>query len=207
LKPDDNPDKNLNKTFYRDQVNKVANVVKEIIYGLHPDEKRRITKSYPGKLQLDFFENVKQSDAKKFSTPKKLTGRFIIPFLLGLLFIVALFLIIPRLIPAFRKQPAGDEKIKKAIAVMPVLNFTGNAKLDWIADMIQNDLTGQLQGINNLIVRPRQTTLQFRSSNESVKSIAQKLGAEHLIESSIKGTEDKLVVEIRVVEAFPEEKF
>ena len=37
LKPSDNPDKNLNKTFYRDQINKVANAVKDIIYGLHPD--------------------------------------------------------------------------------------------------------------------------------------------------------------------------
>lgn len=27
----DNPDKNLNKTFYRDQINKVANAVKEVI--------------------------------------------------------------------------------------------------------------------------------------------------------------------------------
>jgi hypothetical protein len=31
LKPSDNPDKNLNKTYYRDQINKVANAVKEII--------------------------------------------------------------------------------------------------------------------------------------------------------------------------------
>ena len=31
LNPSDNPDKNLNKTLYRDQINKVANAVKEII--------------------------------------------------------------------------------------------------------------------------------------------------------------------------------
>src|SRR5512140_1366880 len=34
LKPSDNPDKNLNKTYYRDQINKVANAVKEIISAL-----------------------------------------------------------------------------------------------------------------------------------------------------------------------------
>jgi hypothetical protein len=34
LKPSDNPDKNLNKTYYRDQINKVANAVKEIITAL-----------------------------------------------------------------------------------------------------------------------------------------------------------------------------
>ena len=34
LTPSDNPDKNLHKTFYRDQINKVANAIKEIIRGL-----------------------------------------------------------------------------------------------------------------------------------------------------------------------------
>jgi hypothetical protein len=31
LKPSDNPDKNLNKTYYRDQINKVANAVKLLL--------------------------------------------------------------------------------------------------------------------------------------------------------------------------------
>ncbi len=34
LTPSDNPDKNLHKTFYRDQINKVANAIKEIISGM-----------------------------------------------------------------------------------------------------------------------------------------------------------------------------
>ena len=34
LTPSDNPDKNLHKTFYRDQINKVANAIKEIVRGL-----------------------------------------------------------------------------------------------------------------------------------------------------------------------------
>ena len=32
LKPSDNPDKNLNKTYYRDQINKVANCSKRDYY-------------------------------------------------------------------------------------------------------------------------------------------------------------------------------
>ena len=46
LNPSDNPDKNLNKTYYRDQINKVALSIREIISGLKvepdiaPDKKR-----------------------------------------------------------------------------------------------------------------------------------------------------------------------
>ena len=53
LTPSDNPDKNLNKTFYRDQINKVANTIKEIIYSVHPDEKKRATRTYQTREQAD----------------------------------------------------------------------------------------------------------------------------------------------------------
>ncbi len=39
---EENPHDNLNRTIYRNQVNKVANAIKEIIYGLHPDEKKKL---------------------------------------------------------------------------------------------------------------------------------------------------------------------
>src|SRR5512140_3641117 len=34
LNPSDNPDKNINKTYYRDQVNKIASAIKEVMGGL-----------------------------------------------------------------------------------------------------------------------------------------------------------------------------
>lgn len=38
LTPADNPEKNQNKTYYRDQINKVANAVKELVYAIrYPD--------------------------------------------------------------------------------------------------------------------------------------------------------------------------
>ncbi len=39
LSPSDSPEKNINKTFYRDQINKVANAVKEIVFGIKYKDK------------------------------------------------------------------------------------------------------------------------------------------------------------------------
>jgi len=207
LTPQDNPDKNLNKTYYRDQINKVANAVREIIYGLHPEEKKRITKTYQTRTQDGFPEGQPAQAEYKPGRPIWMTGKFVIPAAIVLLAIIAMVFIIPRLQRGAGGSSSPDETIKKAIAVMPVSNFTGDPELTWIADMIQSDLTGQLQGISNLIVRPKQTTLQFRSSEEPVQEIANKLSVNNLVETSIKGTEDNLQVEIMVVEAFPEEKY
>ncbi len=207
LKPDDNPDKNLNKTYYRDQINKVANAVKEIIYGMHPDEKKRVTKTYTTRSQEGYTTGTRRPSAEKPFPSKQLTSKLMAPIALGIIIILGIVFLIPELIRNAGKQTAEDETLRKAIAVMPVANFTGNPELAWIAEMIQSDLTGQLQGISNLIVRPKQTTMQFRGSEEPIQEIAKKLSVNNLIESSIKGTEDNLQVEIRVVEAFPEERY
>jgi TolB-like protein/tetratricopeptide (TPR) repeat protein len=45
LRPDDNEDKNLNKTRYRNQVNKVANSIKEILYSIQNPEKKNLSAS------------------------------------------------------------------------------------------------------------------------------------------------------------------
>jgi tetratricopeptide (TPR) repeat protein len=206
LKPDDNPDKNLNKTFYRDQINKVANAIKDVIYGLHPDPRKRATKSY----QTDTLhgEHGKQT---KYIQEKSVHGisrrsKSILFGSLGLLLVLAFIFFIPKLIQKPNTKASAAELVKKAIAVLPVGNLTGNPDLEWIADAIQSDISGKLSGISRLIVRPDQSTLQFRNSEEPLQQIAKKLKVNNIIQSSIKGTEDNLKVEVRLIEAFPEEK-
>lgn len=55
LMPSDNPEKNQNKTYYRDQVNKVANGVKELIYAV----------KYPGRANEPVIDSAKpEADTK-----------------------------------------------------------------------------------------------------------------------------------------------
>ncbi len=207
LKPGDNPDKNLNKTFYRDQINKVANAVKDIIYSLHPDEKKRATKSYQTSMQAGQIEGKPLSVAETFAPPKRIPGKYIASAIFGLLVIVVLIIFIPKLFQKTKSELSSGELIKKAIAILPVSNFTGNSDLDYIASGIQDALCGQLGQISNLIVRPRSSTLQFRDSEEPIQQIAKKLSVNNIVESSIKGSEDNLQIEVRLIEAFPDEKY
>ena len=203
LTPIDIPEKNLNRTYYRDQINKVANAVKETIYALHPDERLRAVKSYQTRAQAGYPDEQAGPLYEKKST----TRRYLETAILSLLFILALAAVLLKLMDRKEGKALADEEVRKSIAILPVSNFTGNPELAWIADMIQSDLTGQLQGISHLTVRPKQTTMQFRNSNEPIQEIAKLLSVNNLVESSIKGTEDKLQVEIMVVEAFPVDKY
>lgn len=207
LKPSDNPDKNLNKTFYRDQINKVANAVKDVIYGLHPDPKKRPSKSYQTSTLTGYSDAQIKSISEKPVHSIRLSGRNILFGILALLLILALIIIIPKLIRKSANEISTTETINKAIAVLPVSNLTGNPELEYIADAIQDDITGKLGSISSLDVRPRSSTLQFKGSKESTQQMAKKLSVNSMIESSIKGTEGNLQIEVGLIEAFPEEKY
>jgi hypothetical protein len=89
LKPADNPDKNLNKTFYRDQINKVANAVKDVIYAVHPDPKKRATKSYQT-TTIPVHSPVQASSiTEKAVQGKRLTSNTILWSTFGILFLAA----------------------------------------------------------------------------------------------------------------------
>jgi tetratricopeptide (TPR) repeat protein len=207
LKPDDNPDRNLNKTFYRDQINKVANAIKDIIYGLHPDPKKRATKSYQTGTGFGYSNGRSESYPEKpvaglrFSRKTTLFGSLMI------LLILAMILFIPKMIRNRSKEISAGEIVRKSIAVLPVSNLTGNPDLGYVGEGIQDDLTGRLGAISGFYVRPLSSTLQFKDSKETIQEIAKKLKVNTLIESSVKGPIDSLQIEVRLVEAFPEEKY
>ncbi len=205
LKPSDNPDRNLNKTYYRDQINKVANAIKDVIYGIHPDPKKRTSKSYQTG-DIPGYTSRSEYSAERQKRKRILTGKRITLGSLGILALAALLIFVPRIINKNKSGTAGVELVKKAIAVLPVSNLTGNPQLQYIADAIQSDISGRLNGVSSLLVRPDQSTLQFRNSEEPVQQIAKKLSVNNLIQSTIKGSEDNLQVEVRLIEAFPQEK-
>ncbi len=207
LKPDDNPEKNLNKTFYRDQINKIANAIKEVIYSVHPDPKKRATKSYQTGTASGYTDVRTASYPEKPAGGMRLSGRTILFGSLGILLVLAIAIFLPKLIRSTKSEVSGSEVVKKAIAVLPVSNLSGNSDLDYIAEGIQDDMTGRLGAISGFNVRPKASTQQFKGSREPIQQIAKKLSVNNLVEASIKGTEDKLQIEVRLIEAFPEEKY
>ena len=206
LKPGDNPDRNLNRTYYRDQINKVANAVKDVIYGMHPDEKKRVSKTYQTREQPVFTESEKPfavhgSKAIRELSPVALfSGLFVILVVATLLFFY----------PGWLKNGPGEagtpETVKKAIAVMPVTDLTGNPDLGWIPMSIQSDLITPLSSVSELIVRPKQSTLRYKEGEEPLQTVARELNVNNLIYSTVKGTEENLRVELQLVEAFPEDR-
>jgi TolB-like protein len=208
LKPLDNPDKNLNKTYYRDQINKVANTIKDVIYGLHSDPNKHPVKSYQtrGRETVDYDITQSVKTAGKVFPGKRIYNVLILTLSVCILLVLSFVFLYPKLNNIKKTGLSPVELVKKSIAVLPVNNFTGNPDLESLAAGIHDAIIGQLGQISSLVVKSRTSTLQFRDSKESIQQIAKKLGANNIVESSVVGSEDSLHIIVQLIEVFPLEK-
>ena len=122
---EDSPGDNLNKTFYRNQINKVANAVKEIILGLKAEPIVTVKESARIKEPVDeVYKEEKQIGKEKpakFSKHKLLYGIAI----LTILIIAALFAY-PKIFKHDKLANLRSSDGRISIAVMPFQNMTND---------------------------------------------------------------------------------
>ena len=179
---EDHPHDNLNKTYYRDQINKVANAVKEIIAALKKQSQ------YPEEVSKQGFE-VKPVQQKNLKT--KIIAGILILFTL----IVIGYLFIPELF-----NPSGQ--LEKSIAVLPFENWNSDDEYMHLGDAITDEIILQLQYINDFDrVLSRSSTMQFKENRPTIPEIAEKLGVNYIIEGSIQRQKDSVTIRVQVLRA------
>ena len=178
---EDHSDNNLNKTFYRNQINKVSNAIKEIINGLkNPD--------WEGK------EISKGIDEGKLSGRKNLRTKIIAGFLLLLALIVSGYFIVPKFI-----KPSGQ--LEKSIAVLPFKLLSDEPDKQYLADGIMDAITLHLSKIKDLRVMSRTSVEQYRGTTKTTRQIGKELGVDYLLEGSFQKFGDKIKLIVQLIKA------
>jgi tetratricopeptide (TPR) repeat protein len=155
LTSEDDEKKNLNKTKYRIQINKIANAIKEIISGLMAGE--IVSGNEKTEPQLP-WEEIKKEEriipAGKHAISKK---RKLFPGIVSIV-ILALLVIVYAYPKIFKKNTlellrSSGEKI--SIAVMPFQNLTNDTTWNVWQDGIQMSLISSLANTGELKVRQK----------------------------------------------------
>jgi serine/threonine-protein kinase len=185
LNTSDNPDKNLNKTYYRDQINKVANAVKEIIVAL--------------KKQSQHSEELSKQVFKAKPAAKKNLKTMIILVSSAILALIVLgYLFIPR---SFK----SSEPVNKSIAVLPFRNLSNDSTQIYFCDGFMEELLNDLQRIKEFTVRSRTSTSQYRKTNKTIKTIGKEMNVKYLIEGSVEKEDDNLKIWVQLINAKTDE--
>jgi len=179
---EDHPQDNLNKTYYRDQINKVANAVKEIIAAL--------------KKQHQHGEEAVKNDFEVKSVPRNNHKTTIIAGLfIALVLIILGFLFVPRLL-----KPS--EELEKSIAVLPFINDSSDTTTTYFINGLMDEIIIKLQTIKVLRVLGRTSVEQYRNiSNKSLSEIARELGVNYIIEGSGQKYDNAFRLRVQLVRA------
>ncbi|TAL68227.1 MAG: hypothetical protein EPN88_07190, partial [Bacteroidetes bacterium] len=165
LKPEDDEKKNQNGTKYLNQINKVANGVKEIITAIkkHSQHEEKVPK-----------EGVKVKPERT----KLLKTKIIIASIIVLALIMIGYYVIPKLV-------IPSEQLEKSIAVLPFINESPVDSNRYFINGIMEEVLTNLQKIKDLRVLSRTSTDQYKGTDRpTIPEIGKKLGVSYVVEGS-----------------------
>ncbi len=87
----------------------------------------------------------------------------------------------------------------RSIAVLPLLNESGDANQQYFSDGISEDLITELSQFSGLKVIGRLSSFQFRNPKEDSRSIGAKLQVAHLLEGSVRRSGDAVRVSAELI--------
>ena len=163
---EDHPQDNLNKTYYRDQVNKVANAIDDIITSLKNENQKGA--AYP-------VEDIRPQPIR----PKKQKAKIIAASLIALIFITLVYVFVPEL-------SGSSEPAEKTIAVLPFEKWFSDKDYSYLGDAVASQINSQLRAVKELYIISFNSTRRYVVPDiPPVKQIGKECGANILIQGSV----------------------
>jgi TolB-like protein len=192
---------NLNKTRYRNQINKAANSIEEVIHAL------RSMQYASADEKLKFKKTVQRDDFK--SDPNNLlkSGSLNIRFRKLLIFLASAILLIAFAFAIFKvikltKNSEYTSKPEKSIAVLPFLNDSQDQENTYFINGLMEEVLNNLQKIKDFRVLSQTSTEQYRGTAvHTIPEIAKKLDVNYIVEGSGQKYGNKFRLRVQLIEA------
>ena len=181
LAPEDNKEENLNATTYKNQINKVANALRDI--------GKAILKQSEGKIAIPIEENsypIKSNSAKK-------------GVLIGVM-IVLIALMGYWGFKQYYESPVNSiDAINKSIAVLPFVNMSSDPEQEYFADGISEELINALAKIEYLDVAGRTSSFSYKGDAQDLKKIGEELGVKTILEGSVRKSGNQIRITAQLI--------
>ncbi len=182
---EDHPQDNVNRTFYRDQINKVANAVKEIITAI----------KNPAPITTTYQQPAYADASAGRPTTKPTRNRKPIFITLAVLLIATASYFIYQQLKSNNQQPPLD----KSVAVLPFDDMSPNHDQEYFGDGMAEEIINVLAQSEDLRVIGRTSSFQFKGKNEDLRTIGKILGVSTVLEGSVRKSENLIRVTAQLI--------
>ena len=90
---------------------------------------------------------------------------------------------------------------KKSIAVLPMVNSTGDPANEYFSDGMSEEFISSLSRLPDLKVIGRTSSFQFKGKADGSKTIGQKLGVYYLLEGSVRKSDNRVRIAVALIKA------
>jgi len=90
---------------------------------------------------------------------------------------------------------------EKSIAVLPMVNSTGDPANEYFSDGMSEEFISSLSRLHDLKVIGRSSSFQFKGKTDDSKTIGEKLGVYYLLEGSVRKSADRVRIAVALVKA------
>ena len=197
LTPVDDEHKNQYGTRYRNQVNKTANAVKEIISALKSDHPP-VSREKAGLKEPWEEPEIKSKTHERLVSRKPLILR---RALISFLILITAAALTYALLRSDLFMPGPGKPHEKSIAVLPFENVGADEENLWLQDALTEEVISQLCKINDLRVRPRTSVMRYTASAMTIPEIGQEIGANYIIEGSYQIFNEVIRITVKLINA------
>ena len=94
----------------------------------------------------------------------------------------------------------------KSIVILPFDNYTGSDELEYFVAGMHSSMIGAIGMVSGMRVISKTTSNVYKNTEKSIPEIASELGVNSVIESSVLSLGEKVCLQVKLVDAYPEEK-
>jgi serine/threonine-protein kinase len=137
-------------------------------------------------------------DPTQVRSARRVTGRILDFIIIGVLLLVIAMLVYRR-IPS--RTETGEMIPQKSIAVLPLVNTSGDPSNDYFSDGLSEELIAVLAKIPNLKIIGRSSSFLFKGKSDDSRIIGEKLGVANLLEGSVRKQGDRVRIVAELINA------
>jgi TolB-like protein/Tfp pilus assembly protein PilF len=101
----------------------------------------------------------------------------------------------------FFRQRTTSIVSEKSIAVLPLVNSSGDPANEYFADGMSEEFISSLSRLQELKVVGRTSSFQFKGKTEDSKTIGEKLGVYYLLEGSVRKSADRVRIAVALIKS------
>ena len=117
--------------------------------------------------------------------------------LIGLVVVIMILYLYPKYFTDWGNLESADDY--KSIAVLPFVNMSNDKEQDYFCDGITEDIINDLTRLEELHVVARTSSFAFRDKNQDIREIGLKLGAQTIVEGSVRKIGNSLRITVQLI--------